>query len=404
LIFAIGRGIIIAPFSLRLSSRMTEPAVAGRASGAKLQLRQLTKAFGTAKAVDQISLEVPPGAFVSLLGPSGSGKTTTLNLIAGFLNPDAGDIQLDERSIADVPPHKRNIGMVFQSYSLFPHMTVAENVGFPLRMRTRLRREDARRRIDEMLALVQLGHLGSRYPRQLSGGQQQRVAMARALVSHPRLLLMDEPLGALDKKLREQMQVEIKRIHRSVGTTVIYVTHDQTEALTMSDLVVVMHQARVAQVGTPRVLYEAPANLFVADFLGDSNLLAAKMASTSGDEVAVEIANGQIIRAAGGTCKVAVGERVVVLIRPEDMSVDASKERTDGQDVLAGILRDISYHGDTFKLDVAVGADMLKVKVAREHGAGMTPGQEVYLTWKSGAVRVLPVAERPDNAAAGDGR
>jgi putative spermidine/putrescine transport system ATP-binding protein len=383
---------------------MTEPAVAGRASGAKLQLRQLTKAFGTAKAVDQISLEVPPGAFVSLLGPSGSGKTTTLNLIAGFLTPDAGDIQLDERSIADVPPHKRNIGMVFQSYSLFPHMTVAENVGFPLRMRTRLKREDARRRIDEMLALVQLGHLGSRYPRQLSGGQQQRVAMARALVSHPRLLLMDEPLGALDKKLREQMQVEIKRIHRSVGTTVIYVTHDQTEALTMSDLVVVMHQARVAQVGTPRVLYEAPANLFVADFLGDSNLLAAKIARASGDEVAVEIANGQTIRAAGGTCKVAVGERVVVLIRPEDMSVAASKERADGQDVLVGILRDISYHGDTFKLDVAVGADMLKVKVAREHGAGMTPGQEVFLTWKSTAVRVLPAAERPDDAAGGDGR
>ena len=248
---------------------MTELAVARKASGAQLRLRQLTKTFGAAKAVDQISLDVPAGAFVSLLGPSGSGKTTTLNLIAGFLTPDAGDILLDERSIADVPPHKRNIGMVFQSYSLFPHMTVADNVGFPLRMRTKLSREAARKRIDDMLGLVQLAHLASRYPRQLSGGQQQRVAMARALVSHPRLLLMDEPLGALDKKLREQMQVEIKRIHRSVGTTVIYVTHDQTEALTMSDLVVVMHHARVAQVGTPRVLYEAPANLFVADFLGD---------------------------------------------------------------------------------------------------------------------------------------
>ena len=248
---------------------MTELAAAAMANGAHLRLRQLTKAFGAAKAVDQISLDIPAGAFVSLLGPSGSGKTTTLNLIAGFLTPDSGDILLGEHSIADVPPHKRNIGMVFQSYSLFPHMTVGENVGFPLRMRTRLSRQDARRRIDEMLALVQLSHLGDRYPRQLSGGQQQRVAMARALVSHPRLLLMDEPLGALDKKLREQMQVEIKRIHRNVGTTVIYVTHDQTEALTMSDLVVVMHQARVSQVGTPRALYEAPANLFVADFLGD---------------------------------------------------------------------------------------------------------------------------------------
>jgi putative spermidine/putrescine transport system ATP-binding protein len=383
---------------------MIASADAGMASGAKLRLRQLTKAFGTAKAVDQISLDVPPGAFVSFLGPSGSGKTTTLNLIAGFLTPDSGDIQLDERSIADVPPHKRNIGMVFQSYSLFPHMTVAENVAFPLRMRTRLSRDDARRRIGETLGLVQLAHLGDRYPRQLSGGQQQRVAMARALVSHPRLLLMDEPLGALDKKLREQMQVEIKRIHRSVGTTVIYVTHDQTEALTMSDLVVVMHEARVAQVGTPRVLYEAPANLFVADFLGDSNLLAAKIVNASGDEVAVEIANGRVIRAARSAFAAAVGDRVVVLIRPEDMSVCASKERADGRDVLAGILKDISYHGDTFKLEVAVGADTLKVKVAREHGAGMKSGQEVFLTWKSAAVSVLPATDRPNHADDGAGR
>jgi len=233
---------------------MNDFGVLAKASGAQLRLRNLTKTFGAVTAVDQISLDVPAGAFVSLLGPSGSGKTTTLNLIAGFLTLDAGDILLDARSVADIPPHKRNIGMVFQSYSLFPHMTVEENVGFPLRMRTRLSRDDAARRIDEMLALVQLSHLGSRYPRQLSGGQQQRVAMARALVSRPRLLLMDEPLGALDKKLREQMQIEIRRIHRSVGTTVIYVTHDQAEALTMSDVVVVMHQARIAQIGTPRAL------------------------------------------------------------------------------------------------------------------------------------------------------
>jgi len=373
---------------------MTEFAAAAMASGAQLRLRQLTRAFGAAKAVDRVSLDVPAGAFVSLLGPSGSGKTTTLNLIAGFLAPDSGDILLDERSIADVPPHKRNIGMVFQSYSLFPHMTVAENVGFPLRMRTRLSRQDARRRIDEMLALVQLGHLGARYPRQLSGGQQQRVAMARALVSHPRLLLMDEPLGALDKKLREQMQIEIKRIHRSVGTTVIYVTHDQTEALTMSDLVVVMHQARVAQVGTPRVLYEAPANLFVADFLGDSNLLTATVAQVCGDEFAVEIGSGEKMRVTRGSSAAAPGSRAVVLIRPEDISVTATGERTAGQDLLAGTIKDISYHGDTFKLDVAVGTDVLKVKVARERGAGMERGDSVFLTWRSSAVRLLPVADR----------
>ncbi|MEA2924412.1 MAG: putative spermidine/putrescine transport system ATP-binding protein [Alphaproteobacteria bacterium] len=383
---------------------MTEFAAAAMASGAQLRLRQLTKAFGASQAVDRISLDVPAGAFVSLLGPSGSGKTTTLNLIAGFLTPDAGDILLDERAIADVPPHKRNIGMVFQSYSLFPHMTVAENVGFPLRMRTRLSRQEARQRIDEMLALVQLGHLGTRYPRQLSGGQQQRVAMARALVSHPRLLLMDEPLGALDKKLREQMQVEIKRIHRSVGTTVIYVTHDQTEALTMSDLVVVMHQARVSQVGTPRVLYEAPANLFVADFLGDSNLLTATIAHVGGDELAVELGNGEKIRAARGTSAAAQGSRTVVLIRPEDISVTARDERTAGQDVVAGTIRDISYHGDTFKLDVALGADMVKVKVPRERGAGMEPGQKVFLTWHWSVVRLLPAADRTSDAGGEDAR
>ena len=377
---------------------MTELAAAAMANGAQLRLRQLTKAFGAAKAVDQISLDVPAGAFVSLLGPSGSGKTTTLNLIAGFLTPDSGDILLDEHSIADVPPHKRNIGMVFQSYSLFPHMTVGENVGFPLRMRTRLSRQDARRRIDEMLALVQLSHLGDRYPRQLSGGQQQRVAMARALVSHPRLLLMDEPLGALDKKLREQMQIEIKRIHRNVGTTVIYVTHDQTEALTMSDLVVVMHQARVAQVGTPRALYEAPANLFVADFLGDSNLLAATIAQVRGDEFAVEIGSGERIHATRSAAAAPQGSDAVVLIRPEDISVTATSERTDGRDVLAGTIRDISYHGDTFKLDVAVGADVLKVKVARERGAGMERGDRVFLTWRSSAVRLLPAADRSGDA------
>jgi putative spermidine/putrescine transport system ATP-binding protein len=378
---------------------MNEFGVTAKASGAQLRLRNLTKTFGAVTAVDQVSLDVPAGAFVSLLGPSGSGKTTTLNLIAGFLSLDSGDILLDERSVADIPPHKRNIGMVFQSYSLFPHMTVAQNVGFPLRMRTRLSRDDAARRIDEMLALVQLSHLGSRYPRQLSGGQQQRVAMARALVSRPRLLLMDEPLGALDKKLREQMQIEIRRIHRSVGTTVIYVTHDQAEALTMSDVVVVMHQARIAQIGTPRALYEAPANLFVADFLGDSNLLAAKIVEVSGADVTVELANGEIIQAARGELAAVAGDRVVVLIRPEDMTLHAASERDDAHHSLAGTVQDVSYHGDTFKLDVAVGKETLKVKIDRALGVDMEPGRPVRLAWKPAAARVLPADGKSDRLA-----
>jgi putative spermidine/putrescine transport system ATP-binding protein len=214
---------------------------------------------------------------------------------------------------------------------------------------------------------------------------------------------MDEPLGALDKKLREQMQVEIKRIHRSVGTTVVYVTHDQTEALTMSDLVVVMHQARVAQVGTPRTLYESPADLFVADFLGDSNLLAARIVRASGDQCVVELATGATIRARRGTFAAPEGSRVVALIRPEDMSVATSTECRDGQEVLKGIIKDISYHGDAFKLDVALGDEVLKVKVARERGAGIERGQPVVLTWKAGAAKVLPPAQRGDGGDGGDG-
>jgi putative spermidine/putrescine transport system ATP-binding protein len=359
--------------------------------GAQVRLRKLSKAYGTVAAVDEVSLDVPAGAFVSLLGPSGSGKTTTLNLIAGFLTPDAGDILIDELSVAEVPPHKRNIGMVFQSYSLFPHMTVAENVGFPLRMRSKLSRDEAKKRIAEMLALVQLSQYGARYPRQLSGGQQQRVAMARALVSRPRLLLMDEPLGALDKKLREQMQAEIRRIHRSVGTTVVYVTHDQSEALTMSDLVVVMHRARIAQIGTPRELYEAPASAFVADFLGDSNLIAATVTAADGKSCTVKTASGAVIDAAPAQTAASSGERVFVLIRPEDMAVRlADSGGANGPGRLLAIVKEISFHGDYFKLDAAVGEEVLRVRVSREQGAGFATGRQVLLTWPPGAARLLP--------------
>jgi len=378
---------------------MDQSAVTARTSGAQVLLRKLSKTFGATAAVDDVSLDVPAGAFVSLLGPSGSGKTTTLNLIAGFLTPDAGDILIDDRSVADVPPHKRNIGMVFQSYSLFPHMTVADNVGFPLRMRTTLTRDEARKRLAEMLALVQLAHLGSRYPRQLSGGQQQRVAIARALVSRPRLLLMDEPLGALDKKLREQMQVEIRHIHRSVGTTVVYVTHDQSEALTMSDLVVVMHRARIAQIGTPRELYEAPANAFVADFLGDSNLIAGTIAQTGSDGCAVRIGDGSIIRATSALSGAKLGDRAFVFIRPEDMTVRAATDApAEGASRLIGTVKELSYHGDVFKLAIAVGGDTLTVKVARRQGGDFEVGRPVVLTWSANAARLLPAAN--DGAAA----
>jgi putative spermidine/putrescine transport system ATP-binding protein len=360
------------------------------ASGAKVELRALSKAFGTAKAVDHVSLAIPGGAFVSLLGPSGSGKTTMLNLIAGFLSADSGEILLDGASISAVPPHKRNIGMVFQSYSLFPHMNVAENVRFPLRMRSALSRSAMRERVNEMLTLVQLAHLGARYPRQLSGGQQQRVAMARALVSRPRLLLMDEPLGALDKKLREQMQTEIRRIHRSVGTTVLYVTHDQAEALSMSDVVAVMHQGRIAQIGPPRLLYEAPADVFVADFLGDSNLLAGKYLRAAGDAATVELARGEVIDAVQGTVAAKPGDEVVVLIRPEDIAIEWAPQAAESRNTVTATLRDIAYHGDTFKLEVLVGSTAMTVKVARAHALRLAPGQQISLSWKTTSARLLP--------------
>ncbi len=373
------------------------------ASGAQVRLRNLYKAYGQTAAVDDVSLDVPAGAFVSLLGPSGSGKTTTLNLIAGFLTPDRGDILIDNRSVADVPPHKRNIGMVFQSYSLFPHMTVAENVGFPLRMRSKLTRTEAGKRITEMLALVQLSHLSARYPRQLSGGQQQRVAMARALVSGPRLLLMDEPLGALDKKLREQMQTEIRRIHRSVGTTVVYVTHDQSEALTMSDLVVVMHRARIAQIGPPSALYETPASAFVADFIGNSNLIDVTIVETGADRWTVKAGDGALIHAARPAFAASAGDHAFLLIRPEDMSVrplGAEQQRSlaPGEQIV-GVLKERSFHGDVFKLGIAMGSELLKARVAREDGASFEVGQQIALTWKNGAARLLPATG--DGAASG---
>jgi len=370
---------------------------ADTASGAQVRLRNLYKSYGEVAAVDNVSLDVPAGAFVSLLGPSGSGKTTTLNLIAGFLTPDRGDILIDNRSVADVPPHKRNIGMVFQSYSLFPHMTVADNVGFPLRMRSKLTRDEAKKRIAEMLALVQLSHLQTRYPRQLSGGQQQRVAMARALVSRPRLLLMDEPLGALDKKLREQMQTEIRRIHRSVGTTVVYVTHDQSEALTMSDLVVVMHRARIAQIGPPNALYETPTNAFVADFIGDSNLVDVTIVGVVGDRWTVKAGDGALIHAAPPAFAASAGDHAFLLIRPEDMTVrplTKSAQETPMQgERIVGILKERSFHGDVFKLAIAAGGDLLKARVAREDGASFEVGQQIVLTWKSGAARLLPASD-----------
>ena len=242
---------------------------------ALVQFKGVQKTYdGLSLVVRNLDLDIRRGEFLSLLGPSGSGKTTTLMMLAGFESPTAGEILLDGRPITKTPPHKRNFGMVFQNYALFPHMTVAANVAYPLTVR-KVPKADIDKRVARALDMVQLGGKGDRFPSQLSGGQQQRVALARALVFEPQLVLMDEPLGALDKQLREHMQIELKELHRQLGVTFVYVTHDQGEALTMSDRIAVMSQGRILQVGSPTEIYEAPVNRTVADFIGETNFLAA---------------------------------------------------------------------------------------------------------------------------------
>jgi spermidine/putrescine ABC transporter ATP-binding subunit len=283
-------------------------------AGAAVSLVRLEKRFDNVGAVRGVSLEIESGEFLTLLGPSGSGKTTTLMMIAGFEQPTAGDIAIDGRSVVAIPSHRRNIGMVFQNYALFPHLTVAENIGFPLKQRG-VDRSSRTRQVAESLAMVRLSGYEARYPRQLSGGQQQRVALARAMIFRPRLLLMDEPLGALDKQLRESQQIEIRRLHAELGITFVYVTHDQEEALTMSDRIAVMNEGVVAQLGAPEELYNRPASRFVASFIGESNFLPGIVRGTENGFVMADCA-GTIVRAVWRG-EQRQGEEIVLAVRPE---------------------------------------------------------------------------------------
>lgn len=287
--------------------------------GARVQLQNLSKRYGDVVAVDGVSLQIEPGKFITLLGPSGSGKTTTLMMIAGFEIPDGGEILIDEEPVMFKPAYKRGIGMVFQHYSLFPHMTVERNIGFPLRMR-RVDHEETRKRTSRVLELVKLSGYEKRFPRQLSGGQQQRIALARALVFNPRVLLMDEPLGALDKKLREHMQLEIKQISQSLNITVIYVTHDQSEALTMSDRIAVMNQGRIEQIGSPEEIYDNPVNYFVADFIGESNFVKGAVEKIGPARCSFRSEGGVIFKCSLGREIPADGERYLA-VRPEKISI-----------------------------------------------------------------------------------
>lgn len=303
-----------------------------------IHIEDLTKQFGSVTAVNNISLDIRKGEFITLLGPSGSGKTTTLMMIAGFVFPSSGDIRMGDESIISTPAHKRNIGIVFQNYSLFPHMTAYENIAFPLKMR-KLDSRIVREKVMSILDLVELSELENRYPKQLSGGQQQRVALARALVFSPPILLMDEPLGALDKKLREGMQLEIKRIQEKFQITTVYVTHDQSEALTMSDRIAVMNNGRIEQIGTPEELYENPKSRFVAGFIGKSNFLVGRISGedeqsfhlTSEDGVSFNISKKKNIK---------VGDSITAAIRPEKLIFIEGEEELKGWNVIHGVVEE----------------------------------------------------------------
>jgi spermidine/putrescine ABC transporter ATP-binding subunit len=324
-----------------------------------LELSGVSKRYDSLVAVDTLDLGLRTGEFLTLLGPSGSGKTTTLMMVAGLQQPDAGTITLNGQSVARLPPYRRDIGMVFQHYALFPHMTVRRNVAFPLEMRGRSAAEIARL-VDEALALVKLPDHGDRLPKQLSGGQQQRVALARAMVYRPALLLMDEPLGALDKKLREQLQLEIKRVQRERAISVLYVTHDQEEALTMSDRIAVFNHGRIEQIGTPEELYDRPQTRFVAGFIGDTNFIEGRVVASAGNACEVETAGGRV--RAGLRQPIAAGAKVVVAVRPERVML------APGGEGLAGTVTDTIFLGTARKYVVQL-ADGTECVALRQVGS-----------------------------------
>lgn len=357
-------------------------------AGVGIRLQDLTKNYGSSVAVRDVNLSINPGEFVSFLGPSGSGKTTSLMMIAGFVIPTRGEIFIDNRPVAKLPPQKRGLGMVFQNYALFPHMTVAQNIAFPLMMR-KVPRTTIAERIQYALSIVKLVGFEDRYPRQLSGGQQQRVALARAIVFEPKVLLMDEPLGALDKKLREHMQLELKHIQARLGITVVYVTHDQEEALTMSDRVVVMRDGCVEQVGSPATLYNEPRTAFVADFLGESNLIDGTVdASEAGW---VHLAAGRMRLSGTGTIDLQRGAKIRACIRPERIKVRRSAGATDvPPHAWKGRVEEIIYVGDATKLRIDVEGLGLTVKVQnQDDSAGFQVGEEILASWDSSSVKIL---------------
>ena len=364
--------------------------------GLRVSISKVRRDYGSVVAVDDVSLDVEAGEFVSLLGPSGSGKTTLLMMLAGFEQPQSGRIVIGGGDVTRVPPNKRNIAMVFQKYALFPHMSVEENIAFPLAMRNVDKHERADK-VRKALEMVKLGGYGRRKPAELSGGQQQRVALARAIVFDPPVILMDEPLGALDKKLRQHMQIELKQLQRRLGATVIYVTHDQEEALTMSDRVAVMNHGRLMQYGPPRELYDVPADAFVADFLGEMNFIEGTVGAIDGSSCSVVLAGGTA--SAPATAGLAVGDKVRLAIRPEFIELSPldgaaagsnAGSGSDGRTGISGTLAQVIFNG-AIVVTVVEQADGSTITAARNaHGAPeLMTGRTVAATWPVRAARLF---------------
>lgn len=363
--------------------------------GEAVTLERIEKNFAETAVVRDVSIAVQAGEFLSLLGPSGSGKTTLLMMIAGFEAPNRGRISVGARDITFEAPNKRDVGMVFQRYALFPHMTVAQNIAFPLRMR-RVGRTETHDRVEAMLAMVRLEGFADRLPQQLSGGQQQRVAVARALVAEPPVLLMDEPLSALDKKLRETMQLEIKRIQKRLGVTVVYVTHDQEEALTMSDRVAVMADGELMQVGAPVDLYHRPANAFVAGFIGKMNFLEGEYISDDNGLAIIRLSQTATVKCPISSTSVAVGHRLTVAIRPEDLSVRASGDLMPRG--FKGKVEAAFFVGATYVVLVAIdgrAGEVLEARLPANGGsAPFVPGDIVNVFAEPHSVRVFADQQR----------
>ncbi|MEE2682453.1 MAG: ABC transporter ATP-binding protein [Actinomycetota bacterium] len=349
---------------------------------AAVELREITKKFGDVVAVDNVDLAIEDGEFFAMLGPSGCGKTTTLRMIAGLEFPTQGSLSIFGEEVGTLAPNKRSVNTVFQNYALFPHLTVLDNVGFGLKMQG-IDKKETRSRAMEMIELVQLKGLEDRKPDQMSGGQQQRVALARALVNQPKVLLLDEPLGALDLKLRQEMQLELKKLQRDVGISFVFVTHDQEEALTMSDRIAVMHEGKLLQVASPEEIYESPANRFVADFIGRTNLLEG----TVSDEETVVLTNGVPIRALSGFQE---GTRVSLSIRPERVRISRLQEEADSLSSINGTVETITYLGNARVY--AIKFTWLSIEVREENNPGMEifePGAEVTVSWDHDAISVV---------------